>query len=190
MIPIPVYVSSEFYASLQGSAVKHTKCEFCGKQYVYVMRRIGQGKVEAHVQTDRQYGLELARNDAVGDSLLKMRRSCDTVPCPKCGKFQRQMIRQERLRRLGWSFLAWLGLGPTVLVASMFIRRPWEPGWVEASLYAAGSAAAFLYMLYSLFRPYNSAPERWIGKSRGILREDFERLRKEQNLRVFEVGSI
>jgi hypothetical protein len=73
-----------------GTALKEVRCEECGLEYVYLLKRsvaipVGGSNSEA----DARAGARLA---------ALLREGVDLAPCPSCGRYQAEMVEREKNR--------------------------------------------------------------------------------------------
>jgi hypothetical protein len=89
-IPPPSRVPQ--YATADGTAFKHARCEECDFEYVYLLWRRAQAPAWGFLVPDH----EGARNKARENLRRLLLRACEPVPCPVCGRYQRNMVRRAR----------------------------------------------------------------------------------------------
>jgi hypothetical protein len=105
MIPV---VWKEYTCTVSGGTVKFVECEECRQKFVYYMVRQAQGQGSSLYFLDN-VGAEGRAQSAAQSSLQKQLTSdCDAIPCPKCNKFQEEMV--ARLKRNHRIWMYWTGL--------------------------------------------------------------------------------
>jgi hypothetical protein len=90
-------------AAKRGRTTKGVLCEQCGHRYAYELRRTGRGSVSA------PFGLlgggfdiasAQASAQAAEDLSRMLAQDVDVVPCPACGRCQKDMVPEARSRYL------------------------------------------------------------------------------------------
>jgi hypothetical protein len=116
MIVIPASVTF----TARGAALRGVTCEHCGCQYLYRLTRI------VHETKTLPHGMrpEQLRNSTSKRLNRIMRSSIDPVPCPQCGRLQRDMIRSLRWKRVGVVVLLAMGAALVTLVLLFLTRLP------------------------------------------------------------------
>jgi hypothetical protein len=95
-----IEIFKEALARKSGTTVKDVCCERCGFEYVYQFQRRTAREVATNVGF---YDYKAAEARASDNLTHVLRDSCDPVPCPNCGWYQRPMVlraRQLRYRAL------------------------------------------------------------------------------------------
>lgn len=179
-----------------GRKLKPVRCENCGHQYVYMLKRQASGGASA--LEGRELGAEdKARTMAQSILDRKMKGAVDLVPCPKCGWVQERMIPVARRQHLAW--MLWLGaalgalffpiggIGLAVGVASQFAPNFADraPTW-QLILFAGllclglvGLGLVFAKWIFAAgFDPNQGDAEYWkdLGRRRAIKPKKLARL--------------
>jgi hypothetical protein len=103
-----------------GTAVKNVQCEACNFEYVYQVSRQSQGRSTGFLVPD-EVDYETAERRA-SDKLHKLlKQACDPVPCPACGRCQRDMVRRARQLRYRPLLIAGLVLFFISCILLMFL---------------------------------------------------------------------
>jgi hypothetical protein len=116
---MPIPIGNEYTAYSSGSVDKFVRCEKCGEEYVYALFRDVSARATSLLFADNVGASNRASDRAQGKLERALSQGVDPVPCPNCGYFQPDMVREARRRRLSW-------MG--------FRRLPlWLFGWVMGS---------------------------------------------------------
>lgn len=91
-IVIPVPLGTSYQAAARGRVTKLVSCEGCATEYAYLMERCGTG--DALSPLDLWDSAAASRATAVARKALadQLMRGVDLVPCPGCGRIQRDMV--------------------------------------------------------------------------------------------------
>jgi hypothetical protein len=174
----------------KGTEVKEAKCEQCECEYVYQVFRSATGRSTAFLVADH----DRAQQRADHELMYLLIDTCDPVPCPKCGWYQRNMVARARQLRFGWLSIASLvffviscfGLFFVVpAVAALVAAIDKEPGillYFGLLLWGAAFilAAVLLILRRVLERRYDpNAADRErridLGRYRAVTKEDYLR---------------
>jgi hypothetical protein len=85
-------------ASVPGQTTKVVRCETCGRNYAYELKRIGHGQADGHSEDSSS----LARQRAEEDLRHLLATGIELIPCPACGWYQTDMIPGVRRRHRRW----------------------------------------------------------------------------------------
>jgi hypothetical protein len=88
---IPIIWKS-FWAMARGSTAKVVACESCSTEYVYVMKREGEGTGTSPYWLDNEGAAARAQEAAAEMLKALLDKDYDPVPCPACGHYQRYMF--------------------------------------------------------------------------------------------------
>src|SRR5262245_31738823 len=143
MIPVPVGHSHE--AVIEGKCEKHVTCEYCHRDFVYVLTRQGVGNAFNLLDIRSDRAIHAVATKRAEKILARALLGHNLVACPGCGWYQATMVRQFKQRR----FLAlvqvgtFLALYPIVVSVCIFIFNPWllavtAGGFVASCLGATG----------------------------------------------------
>jgi hypothetical protein len=127
------------FCTEKGAVPKTVRCEACNLKYSYLLSR------EASVPARDWWG-KAAQQQASDDLRKLLARGCDPVPCPKCGWYQRDMV--KRVRHLRYRtlllatvlpFIVWFVLSCWVIIlleataGSLVIRFFWYMALVSSA---------------------------------------------------------
>jgi hypothetical protein len=82
-------------AQARGQTTKVVRCESCGQNYSYELKRTGHGKAPGVVSSRAH---SLANERAEEDLRRKLVKGIEAIPCPACGWYQSGMIAKARRR--------------------------------------------------------------------------------------------
>ena len=85
-------------ASVPGQTTKVVRCEACGRNYAYELKRMGHGQADGHSGNSSS----LARQRAEADLQHLLEIGMEVIPCPACGWYQSNMIPKVRRRHRRW----------------------------------------------------------------------------------------
>src|SRR5436189_1879758 len=97
-----LYFGKNYTAAVSGTSVKQVHCEQCGCDYFYRMVRRGEGRGTSPYYLDNKGAQRRAERNAQRKLEKLLRKGIDPVPCPDCGWFQRDMVREVRRRSQRW----------------------------------------------------------------------------------------
>jgi hypothetical protein len=115
-----IFFGIEFTQKVQQGTTKTVICEGCGASYSYWMSRTATGRECAPYGFGQKRAAQKAHDQAVNAVRRKLERQCDLVPCPSCGLYQSEMVRQARSQQRPWmrrvgSLLMLVAIGPFLL---------------------------------------------------------------------------
>jgi hypothetical protein len=118
LTPLPIPVGREYLADARGSIFKVVTCARCQHGYTYEMVRSepGGGPDDTRARVTARAALRVA-----------LEKGCDPVPCPDCGTYQRDMVRQLQNSHHSELFTA----GALLLVAAVVMLAADLFGWIE-----------------------------------------------------------
>lgn len=91
MVPIPI-VWTQYTATVKGQVLKLVPCENCATEYVYVLKREGEG-IGTSMYYLNESGAATHAVASAEDALQQyLANDFDAVPCPTCGHYQRSMF--------------------------------------------------------------------------------------------------
>jgi hypothetical protein len=149
-----------FTAELSGTKVKHISCQKCGDNYVYVLRRTGEGTGKSVLWLDNDGARGSADTSARQDLHAKLAKGVDPVACPACGWYQKTMVAAVRARRRAWADIGAMALG----VGALFAMCSGRMLLAEALFGAAVVVAVAARVIVSRWDP--NADEVWKQKAR------------------------
>jgi hypothetical protein len=82
-----------------GAPIKEVTCEQCEFEYVYQLLRTAEGSVrgwEEESASNYESMYKKAESRAQAKLSRELKTACDVVPCPKCGRCQKDMVAQAR----------------------------------------------------------------------------------------------
>lgn len=98
-VPIELFARSETLGVASGAAWKLARCEKCGTEYVYLMRRMAVGRESTSLLFGADREAEARAYEYAGMNLgWELRTEVDPVPCPDCGHYQADMVEAVRRR--------------------------------------------------------------------------------------------
>jgi hypothetical protein len=119
---IPIPVGEKHGCTVQATTAKAVVCEECGKTYVYVARRFGEGTGNNFLWLDKSGSAAEALQTAKQDAAEKLSEAVDAVPCPICGRFQTSMIPEARR----WYLYDWHRIGGWLaFLGALFMPFPY-----------------------------------------------------------------
>jgi hypothetical protein len=99
VIPLPQTLAINVW----GSAHKLVHCEYCSKDYIYGVKRRGQGEGTCVIYLDEEWVTQRATRLANADLQRSLNAAVEVAPCPGCGWIQTDMLvvaRSQHLPRL------------------------------------------------------------------------------------------
>jgi hypothetical protein len=107
-------IGNQYEYAHSASIRKEVVCEHCECRYGYEMTRSARSTGNSILWLDNEGARERARTRAIRRVERSLEQSCDLVPCPDCGWYQRDMVGKIRLRRI--VILTALALIPAIAV--------------------------------------------------------------------------
>lgn len=95
-----------FSTTAHGCLPKRVRCEECGHVYYYMLQRSATGHGTNLLFIDEKGARRRSARDAEAKLHEALRNECDPVPCPKCGRYQPDMVRRARQLRHRWLAVA------------------------------------------------------------------------------------
>jgi hypothetical protein len=91
---IPIPIGARHVAAAGGAVWKVVSCGYCRQRYAYLLELEATGEVHDLLFMDGKGSAELALAQAEQNLLQKSRNCVLPVPCPHCGYYQDEMVRQ------------------------------------------------------------------------------------------------
>lgn len=92
LIPIPI--GTKHVAAVQGAVWKFVSCAHCQQRYAYLLELEATGEDHDPLFMDGAGSAERARAKAEQNLVQKSRNVVLPIPCPNCGSYQDDMLRQ------------------------------------------------------------------------------------------------
>lgn len=108
-----------YSATIDGRAVKPVLCDHCDCTFVYSIERRGKGSAEVGMLANDDEARQAAAEFAAQRLEESLKFEVDPVPCPRCGRFQEDMVRAMVERRYRWLLKVGLFLGIAGLLVSV-----------------------------------------------------------------------
>ena len=156
MIIIPIPAGTRIKAPILGRTRKLVRCEQCATEFSYIMERECEGLAERSSYNDDNQASMAAAQFAVDKIRKILARDLDYVPCPKCGRYQRNMLRLMRWRIFIWP-LALAICAPIVALPLIMILWMSRPHWDDQCSWIVLAASALIVfswaIIYLLWNP-------------------------------------
>jgi hypothetical protein len=182
-----------YYVRETGRLPRVVRCEQCDREYVYFLKRAGEGEGTSLLFLENAEAKERAARKARAELEAALAVGVDPVPCPRCGWYQAHMVPEARSRRHPslW-YVAGLGLMVAIIFGAIaiivpnghqvdpdFARVARSGGWVGvAGAVLAVGAWAWRWRLAGLYDP-NDAPAAdrvAVGQAKAMTIERFSEL--------------
>jgi hypothetical protein len=182
-----------YYVRETGRLPRLVQCEQCDREYVYFLKRAGEGEGTSLLFLENAEAKERAARKARAELEAALAVGVDPVPCPRCGWYQSHMLPEARSRRHPWLwYVAGLGLAVAVIFGGMavvvpntrdpdreFVEATRAGGWVGvAGTFVAIGAVVLKWRLGTLHDP-NDAPAAdrvAVGQAKAMTIERFNEL--------------
>lgn len=93
-IPIPIPIGAKWVAEARGEVWKLVSCMHCREPYAYILSLEATGEAHDLLFLDGEGSKEEARTKAEENLREKGGNYVLPVPCPNCGSYQDEMVRQ------------------------------------------------------------------------------------------------
>jgi hypothetical protein len=114
-----------YYVRETGRLPRVVRCEQCDREYVYFLKRAGEGEGTSLLFLENAEAKERAARRARAELEAALAVGIDPVPCPRCGWYQSHMLPEARRRRHPWlRYVAGLGLAVAVIFGGMAVIVP------------------------------------------------------------------
>jgi hypothetical protein len=169
-------------ARAAGAAIKEVACQHCGGRFFYVLRRVGRGRASAPLFIGTQRAEQEAVAAAGADLDQALAHESDPVPCLYCGRYQPEMIRLAKNRRLNFGW----GCGGAVvafLLPLLFALALLDEKGQESAGYVSYAAAVVVFLGFCVLRwryDPNWDPASRLGPRAGVQAERFDSLKKAE----------
>ena len=127
-----VLIQTDYRAFRFGAISKYVCCEHCGTDFAYTMIRHAEGHGTSYYFLDEAGAEERANRRAESKVQSALANEVEPVECPKCGRFQADMVQEARRRRWSWLRPFWAVVAPVVLVPMFFCGGMYVNGVVSA----------------------------------------------------------
>jgi hypothetical protein len=156
VIIIPIPAGTRFKVPILGRTRKLVRCKHCATDYSYIMERESAGFAERSSYRDDNQASMVAAQSAVEQIRRILARDLDLVSCPKCGCYQRNMLRRMRWRIFIWP-LAIAICAPIIAVPLLMTLSMPRPAWNDRCSWIVLAAAALVVfswvIIYLLWNP-------------------------------------
>ena len=92
----------KYTSTVSGRVPKVVDCAACNKQYVYFLERTATAEATSFLFLENEEAKQSAADEARIELLGRLARSCDPVPCPRCGLFQVHMLARAKALHRAW----------------------------------------------------------------------------------------
>jgi hypothetical protein len=152
-IPIPIPIGTKYYAVLRESSWKVVTCEYCQETYAFVLDIEAQGSDTDLLFLDSSGAEQRAIAQARENLSAKTQNSIATVPCPQCGFYQADMVRQ--MKEDAWVNPTQIAGAIVILLALIPLTLGIAYVWVVTAVVATAGAAllGYGYVLSSRYDP-------------------------------------
>ncbi|MBI1373181.1 MAG: hypothetical protein GC159_10660 [Phycisphaera sp.] len=103
--------------------MKQAECESCAQVYHYKVERTASGRAFSPAFIDNKGASDRASRAAERALKKKLDNALDPVACPYCGHYQKNMVRQSKWRRFGWTFGLMMLAATFLFIISMNLSR-------------------------------------------------------------------
>jgi hypothetical protein len=149
-------------ARCRGETLKLVPCEGCGSEYVYKIRRVGQGSGFSLLFLGNAGAQRSATSGAETNLQQKLATGVEAVPCPSCGLYQQAMVPLARkgfglaLRR--WAIATMLVPLAVVIVGCVLlaVEEHWLVHSVAIGVFLLGLTLLVLRIVQSRFHDPNT----------------------------------
>src|SRR4051812_40965398 len=105
-----------YYVRETGRLPRVVRCEQCDREYVYFLKRAGEGEGTSLLFLENAEAKERAARRARAELEAALAVGIDPVPCPRCGWDQSHMLPAAPPRRHPWPrHVGWLGPAAAVI---------------------------------------------------------------------------
>jgi hypothetical protein len=157
---IPIGQTSN--VTCRGETLKVAQCEGCGSEYVYKIRRVGQGSGFSLLFLNNAGAQRSATSVAEGNLEHKLATGLEAVPCPSCGLYQQAMVPLARkgfgleLRR-GAIAIMLVPVAIVIVGCSLFaVEDHWLVHSVAIGVFLLGLTLLVLRIVQSRFHDPNT----------------------------------
>jgi hypothetical protein len=144
-----LFFGKQHTATEFGKVEKVVHCEKCSSEYKYTMFRVRQASTGPLSAASQE-----ASQRAAARLQQALEKGVDPIPCPVCGHFQTDMVREARRRHLQWmnrvalwgwfTFPIWALL--LIVINGTFAREEVVP-WFVLAIFLLASAIGFVILL-------------------------------------------
>jgi hypothetical protein len=200
---IPFVVFGKEYTSYTwGDVDKFVHCEKCGTDYVYRAFRNVVATAMSLYFLENQGASERAQERAQNKLDRTLESAVEPVPCPSCGRFQKDMVREARRRHLRWMsprgaagiFMCYCFFAFIAIIVNGVAVTPGPaiPGKIFFPILGVLLGLIMLLpyfrvILANRFSPNRLSPEERLKKrffSTGILRSEYDKRKAEERQAV------
>jgi hypothetical protein len=202
---IPFVVFGKEYTSYTwGDVDKFVHCEKCGTDYVYTAFRDVAATAMSLYFLENQGASDRAQEKAQKKLERTLNQAVEPIPCPSCGHFQRQMVREARRRQLRWMrfrggvaghiFLFYIVLSIALMIVNGAAATPGPIISWKIFFPILGTLGAvilllpyFRSILAERFSPNRLSPEERVKQgflSSGVLRPEYDKRKAEERQAV------
>ncbi len=160
MIPIPIHIpiGVRYVARVEASSLKVVSCENCKQSYAFLFDVAAQGTDLDLLFLDSVSSKERANAQAREHLAAKIRNAVVAIPCPQCGFYQADMVRQ--LKENAWSNPMQVVGAIVILLSLLPLAFDIEFAWVMTLIVAAVGIAILVrgYVVSSRYDPNAGDP--------------------------------
>jgi hypothetical protein len=158
------YAGRTYTAKVHTTAIRTPTCENCGESFSYAHLAEGQGVGDSPYFLDDEGGAQRAREGANRALRYEIKHGVSIRPCPKCGWYQKEMVRALRQSRaLSAAFGAWIAVMGLLLLWVSISAAPTRFSTTRIVLTSAVLGLGLLIFYWRMRSPNWGAAnrERW-----------------------------
>lgn len=175
-----LYMGHTYTTKIKGSAFKSVKCDHCAVEYVYSLRRKGEGVGVSPYFINEKGAKKSAAQTAQNSLNQQLALSHDLVPCPNCGHVPKDIINTLKREQTRQILVAGIGISILLCVGWVFTNNGefsdalrWVP-----FIFGGGFALTLLVVIFTRCQNYNRNIQKnlQIARERALLRAEFEKI--------------
>lgn len=141
-------IGRQYTTTITASANKAAKCEQCSTDYIYRVERQATGSGTSLLFLDNSGAASRSEASAREAASRALETAVDAVACPRCGWYQKNMVKVSKWAGAGWTFgilfvLAGLGIFVDVFWGRATLYQHWA-----IMLGVSGACSLLIYMAY------------------------------------------
>ncbi len=181
IIPIPIPIGVRHHVVVRGATWKVVPCEHCQQRFAFLIEMEGQGSDGDFLFLNSSESMQRARAQAQQNLADKIRNSVVAIPCPQCGFYQADMVRQ--LKHAAWTNPMQI-IGAIVIVLSFApLAFEIDDNWILTAVTATAGAVLLAkgYVISARYDPNagDPAPRIEFARQHSVWGEQLAQLLKE-----------
>jgi hypothetical protein len=96
MVMVPIPIANRYSVTLQGNIPRQVRCAFCQCEFVFFIKCTSHASGTSVLMLNNEGAQKRAQSSAM-NGFENVAESWPLVPCPRCGKYQEEMVNEKKI---------------------------------------------------------------------------------------------